>query len=470
MDKIKNLYDKLKAISQEHVLKYYDELKEEERQLLLNQLSRIDFDLLRQCNILLKKSDGSGHYIPGTLEPMKVVTLPKTESEKKEYEKAFNIGEKLISEGKVGSILVAGGQGTRLGFDGPKGTFPVGPITDRSLFQYHTEKILAREKKLNAAIPFYIMTSELNYLQTKDFFKQHRYFKKEKDSFVFFAQGMLPALSAEGKMYLSDKFKISVAPDGHGGLLRALFVNRLLDDMQKRGVEYLYYFQVDSPLANVCDPAFIGYHVLKNAEMSAKTVYKRGPYESLGNIGKVNGKNVVIEYSELTRKEMEERNPDGRLRFGQGSIGIHVFSVNFFRRLHDKKQDLPYHIAHKRIPYIDAAGNLVQPVEPNGYKFEQFIFDAFPFAKKIMVFETDRKKDFSPIKNKDGFDSPQTARQDLCNQFGNWLGKAGFHVKRDSNGNVLDKIEISPLFALDEKEFHNRKPKPNGNKDGYLFE
>jgi len=470
MDKIKNWYHKLKEISQEHVLKYYDDLQEKERKLLLDQISHIDFDLLRQCIALLKKKSGTGHYIPGTLEPMNVIELPKTKAEKQEYKKAYDLGEKLISEGKVGTILVAGGQGTRLGFDGPKGTFPVGPITNRSLFQYHTEKILARERKLNAAIPYYIMTSELNYLQTKQFFEQHDYFKKNKDSFVFFSQGMLPSLSANGKMYLSDKNKINVAPDGHGGLMRALFVNKLIDDMQKRGIEYLYYFQVDSPLANVCDPAFVGYHVLKNADMSAKTVYKRGPYESLGNIGKVDGKNVVIEYSELSRKEMEERNPDGRLRFGQGSIGIHVFSVNFFRRLRDEKQYLPYHIAHKKIPYIDDSGHLVRPAEPNGYKFEQFIFDAFPFAKKIMVLETDRQNDFSPIKNKDGFDSPHTARQDLSNVFAKWLEQAGFNVNRDDNGNPFENIEISPLYAMNGKEFVNRKPEHNVNKDGYLFE
>jgi len=470
MEKVKNLYHKLKEITQEQVLKYCDELAEKERQLLFDQLSTIDFDLLEYCKGLLKNKRGTGHYIPGTLDPMQVIELPKTAAEKKEYKKAYLIGEKLIAEGKVGTILVAGGQGTRLGFDGPKGTFPVGPITERSLFQYHTEKILARERKLNSIIPFYIMTSELNFSHTKEFFEKHNYFNKDKDTFIFFPQGMLPALSSDGKMFLEEKHKISVAPDGHGGLLRALLNNKLIDDMQKRGLDYVYYFQVDSPLANVCDPAFIGYHAMKNAEMSAKTVYKRDAYESLGNIGKVNGKNVVIEYSELSREEMEERNPNDKLKFGQGSIGIHIFSVSFFRRLRDEKIQLPYHIAHKKIPFIDESGNVIQPFEANGYKFEQFIFDALPFAKEIMVLETDRKNDFSPIKNKEGNDSPHTARQDLENLFGKWLEKAGFELKKDVSGKVLDKIEVSPLFAMDEKEFVNKKPSQQKDKNGYLFE
>ncbi len=466
---IAKFVNELKQHGQEHILQFLDLLDSKQQQELLGQIKQIDFKLLNYCRSLLTSKEKAGHYIPGTLRPISVIELPKTPAEQKEVEKARNLGEQVIAKGKVAVVLVAGGQGTRLGYDGPKGTFPVGPVTGRTLFQYHTEKILALEKRLHTVIPFYIMTSEMNYLQTTKFFAHHHYFGKDKDTMIFFRQGMLPTLSDTGKMFLEEKGKISAAPDGHGGLLRALFKNKILDDMEKRGVEYIFYFQVDSPLTQVCDPVFIGNHVLHGAEMSAKSVYKSDPFEKLGNIGQVNGKNVVIEYTELSAMEMEARQPDGRLVFGQGSIGVHVFSVSFFRRLEKENIRLPYHLAHKKIPWINDSGRLVKPVKPNGFKFEQFIFDALPFAEKIMVQETDRKKDFSPIKNKEGQDSPEQARQDLENLFGAWLEKAGFPVQRDQTGNVLDVIEISPLVAMNEQEFLERKPTAQQIKGGYLF-
>jgi len=472
MDKrnIHQLVQELKRCGQEHILQFIDQLDEKQQQILLRQVNEIDFKLLEYCRSLLQNKHQTGQYVPGTLQPIKVIELPKTPEEMAGVDRARACGEQTIAQGKVAVMLVAGGQGTRLGYDGPKGTFPVGPVTGRTLFQYHTEKILALERRLQTVIPFYIMTSELNYSQTTEFFVQKHYFGKDKGTIIFFRQGMLPALSDSGKMFLEEKGKISVAPDGHGGLLRAMFKNNILEDMEKRGIDYIFYFQVDSPLTQVCDPVFIGNHVLNGAEISAKTVYKSDAYEKLGNIGQVNGRTVVIEYSELSEQEKEARNADGRLVFGQGSIGIHVFSVSFLRRLKDKSITLPYHLAHKKIPWIDAAGNQVKAEKPNGFKFEQFIFDALPFAETIMVQETDRKQDFSPIKNRDGQDSPEQARQDLENLFGSWLEKAGIPVKRDNAGNVLDVIEISPLVAMNEKEFLDRQPEPQKITGGYLYD
>ena len=460
----------VKEHKQEQVLEFLQELDDKHKEMLIQQVQNIDFDLLQYCTGLLNSSHEVAHYVHGTLQPTEVVELPRTEVEKEKYKQAIAAGEALIAAGKAGVVLVAGGQGTRLGFDAPKGMFPVGPVTQRTLFQYHTEKIIAREKRCRAAIPFYIMTSDLNYDQTVAYFEENNYFGKDKDTFVFFKQGMLPPLSSDGKMFLSEKYQVAMAPDGHGGLLRAMKNNGIVDDMRRRGLEVVYYFQVDSPLANVCDPAFLGFHQVKGAEMSAKTVYKADPYEKLGNVGVLDGKTVVIEYTELSKEEMEAVNPNGRLKFGQGSIGIHVFSVDFLHRMNSEKIQLPYHIAHKKIPYISPDGDRFDPEKPNGFKFEQFIFDALPLAKQVLIMETDRQHDFSPIKNKDGIDSPATARRDLCNLFGQWLEAAGLPLNRDDNGNVTDRIEISPLYALDEQEFVANKPVLSGTGQSILFE
>src|SRR4030067_857555 len=275
------------------------------------------------------------------------------------------------------------------------------------------------------------MTSEANHQQTISFFKQHRYFGRQAERFVFFKQGMHPAISREGRIFLAEKHQLSRSPDGHGGLLKAIKKNCVLEDMENRGLEILFYFQVDNVLVNLCDPAFLGFHILQHSEMSAKTVYKIHPEEKLGHIGTIDGKICTIEYTELSRDEMYAVNADGRLKFGQGSIAIHVFNVSFFKRLlQTEGSALPYHVAHKKIPHVNDAGTLVNPAKANGYKIEQFIFDAFPFAEKVLVMETDRKSDFSPIKNAAGDDSVQAARQDLANMWGGWLEELGVAIAK----------------------------------------
>jgi len=446
--------EKLAHLQQEHVLRFWDDLDDEQQQSLLHQIAELDKNLLSTFTQMIKDLESAKHYQPGTLEPMSVIPIPSTQEQQNDYDWAYKVGEQAIGSGKVGAILVAGGQGTRLGFDGPKGTFPVGPITGRTLFQYHTEKLLALEKRYNTTIPFYIMTSEANDQQTREFFRKNSYFGKSPDSFIFFQQGMLSPIDENGKLFLEEKWKIARSPDGHGGLLKALRKNHLITDMATRGVEYLFYFQVDNVLVKICDPAFIGYHVLHNSEMSAKTVYKRSPEEKLGNIGTIDGKVVTIEYTELSKEEKEATTADGRLKFGQGSIAIHVFSRSFFERLTTENIDLPYHLAHKKITHIDALGRRIKPEAPNGYKFEQFIFDAFPFARNVMVMETDRSQDFSPIKNASGEDSPETARQDLRNLFTSWLKEIGVEVPED-----VKNIEISPLYALNVRDLKQKLPK-----------
>jgi UDP-N-acetylglucosamine/UDP-N-acetylgalactosamine diphosphorylase len=466
-----DLFAKLTAYNQAHLVRFWPELTKAQKKELVDDLNDIDFDQVEQFKALVENSETAPHYRPGTLVPLEVIELPKSEQDKKAYNEAFKIGEEALGKGQVGVVLVAGGQGTRLGFDAPKGTFPVGPITGRTLFQYHTEKIMALEKFYSTVIPFYIMTSEANHQQTISFFELHHYFGRKPERFVFFKQGMHPAISAEGRIFLADKYQLSRSPDGHGGLLKAIKKNCVLEDMEDRGLEILFYFQVDNALVNICDPTFIGFHILQHSEMSAKTVYKIQPEEKLGHIGTIDGEIRTIEYTELSRDEMYAKNADGRLKFGQGSIAIHVFNVSFFKRLlQTKGSTLPYHVAHKKIPHVNNAGQLVEPETANGYKIEQFIFDAFPFAEKVLVMETDRKSDFSPIKNATGEDSPQTARRDLTNLWSGWLQELGVTVPKTPHGQVTIRIEISPLFALDKKQLENVLPKDYTTQGDILLE
>ncbi len=454
---LKRLLDKFSRIHQNHVFKFWEELDDHQRSLLLAQLETIDLQKIIKFKKLT--ADNTLHYQSGTLKPFDVIRLPETDHEFGHYLEAFKRGERLLKAGKVAVILVAGGQGSRLGYNAPKGTFPVGPVTDRSLFQYHVEKVRALENNYGNTVPFYIMTSETNHEQTLEFFKNHDYFGKNPSSFLFFKQGVNPALDKEHLFILAEKYKISVAPDGHGGVLNAILNNKINEHMKRNGIEYIFYFQVDNPLVQICDPAFLGYHAIRQSEMSAKTIKKRDPEEKLGNIGYIDDKVVTIEYSELSAKEKTARRDDGRLVFEQGSIAIHIFSLAFLDRLFSSGFELPYHVAEKSIPYIDKDGNRIVPEEKNGYKFEQFIFDAFGYANKVMVLETEREKEFSPIKNRSGHDSPATAKRDLSNLFAEWLERAGYQVPRDKTGHAEISIEISPLFADSQEEFLQKAPK-----------
>jgi UDP-N-acetylglucosamine/UDP-N-acetylgalactosamine diphosphorylase len=452
---------------QEHVFRFWEKLKSMERQKLLDQAEEIDLGLLCQLKKLIDEKETAVHYKPGTLRPFAVTPLPQIKEQFLERQNAILQGERLLSSGKVGAILVAGGQGTRLGFSGPKGAYPVGPISNRTLFQYHIEKIMALENRHACMIPIYIMTSKGNFNQTVQFFDKNQFFRRDRNSFIFFKQRELPAFDRDGRILLDQKWSISTAPDGHGGLIHALKDNNLLSDMKKRGVEILFYFQVDNVMVRICDPAFLGYHVLADAEMSAKTVRKRDAFEKLGNIGYINNEIHTIEYSELSDDEKNAR-VTNKLKFEQGSIAIHVFNRSFFERITSRGDELPYHIAFKSINYIGNNGKRHKPRLKNGIKFEQFIFDLFPVARKVMVMETDRL-DFSPIKNKSKEDSPKTARRDLSNMFGTWLSQCGVKIRKNKSGKISTPVEISPLFATSAEELKSIID-PLKVKKPYLFE
>jgi UDP-N-acetylglucosamine/UDP-N-acetylgalactosamine diphosphorylase len=374
-----------------------------------------------------------------------------------EHANARRIGEEALRAGRVGVLLVAGGQGSRLGFEGPKGIFPIGPVSDAPLFEVHAHKVLALERRYGANVPLYIMTSDTNDAATRDFFSAHGHFGLSPDRVVFFMQGMWPALTSDGRIVLDAPDHVFVSPDGHGGILSALKANGALDDMRTRGLQTLFYFQVDNPLVDVADAAFIGLHRSHHADVSVKVCAKRDPDEGLGVVVVRDGRHAVVEYTELTAEQKHARTPGGDLEFLYGSVAIHVFSLDFLVR--EAEAGLPIHVAHKKVPYCDGDGKPVKPTQPNAFKFERFIFDTIPDASRVLNVAFAREDEFSPVKNAEGADSPATTRRDQTRKYARWLEAAGVVVPRGPGGEPAHAIEIDPLFALDAAELKGRLPR-----------
>jgi UDP-N-acetylglucosamine/UDP-N-acetylgalactosamine diphosphorylase len=387
-----------------------------------------------------------------------MVRLPASPEERAREDKARKIGQAALAAGKAAALLVAGGQGTRLGFDSPKGMFPIGPVSQKSLFQVHAEKILALSRRFGRHIPLYIMTSGATEAETKSFFESQRYFGLQAEDVFLFRQGEMPAVDFKGKILLEAKDRIALSPDGHGGCIPAMKRTGALDDMRRRGVETILFFHVDNPLVNVLDPVFLGHHIAEAAEMSGKVVPKRDPEEKVGVVGLVGKKLHVIEYIDLRREDRHARNPDGSLKYSAGVIGIYLMNVAFVERLAGAKSGalLPFHRSEKAVPCLGPDGQRIAPKEKNGIKFETFVFDALPHAKNVVVMEVRREDEFAPVKNKEGEDSPATARALICGFFGRWVRRSGLPLKTDKQGHPSVPVEVSPLFALDEEEFQAR--------------
>ena len=357
------------------------------------------------------------------------------------YDQAQQRGRELLKAGKVAAFLVAGGQGTRLGYDGPKGEFPITPIKNKPLFQVFAEQLRAYTRDFGKPIPWYIMTSDVNDAPTRAFFNKHNFFGCNPADVFFFEQGMMPAFAMDGKLLLAEKDSLALSPDGHGGSLRALERSGAIADMRKRGVEHLSYFQVDNPLVHCIDPLFLGLHDISGSEMSSKTIPKAGALEKVGNFVIGDGVLQVIEYSDLPDELAKQTNPDGTLRFNAGSIAIHALRVSFIERLNaGGKLKLPWHRAEKKVPYVDDKGQTIKPDKPNAIKMEQFVFDAIPLAKNAIVYETDRAEEFSPVKNAEGTDSPATCKRDQVRRAARWLREAGVSIpqKRTAEPDAKD--------------------------------
>ena len=427
----------LAKCSQEHVLKHWKKLNKKEREALLEQIATIDPKSVARCADAL----GKGAEVPDSSKGKapKVAVLKG-----KKLAEARAAGEVELSEGRVAALLVAGGQGSRLGYDGPKGCYEIGPITNAPLFYFHARKILARSIRYGASIPFYVMTSDANNAATVQCFEENDYFGLNPDDVFFFTQGMWPGMSAEGKIILDQPGHIFMSPDGHGGLLAALKRSGALADMKKRGIKSVFFFQVDNPLVEIADPAFIGYHVMNKSEYSLKLCAKRDPKEKVGMPMRFGDTYRMVEYTEMTDEQCNRKDKSGKLYFLYGSPAIHVFDRAFLER--EAARPMPLHLAFKKIPYVDEKGALVKPSEPNGYKFEKFIFDILPNAKTATFLAFDPKDEFSPVKNAEGADSPASCKADMQAKWRSWLKECGVTVDESV------PVEIDPVYALDAED------------------
>ncbi|MFH1370319.1 MAG: UDPGP type 1 family protein [Planctomycetota bacterium] len=450
LSQIQKLAKVLKKYGQAHLLDFWDRLDPTRQDKLVAQFNRLDFaqiDRWRRDFVLNTEPAG----LPADLTPAPFYSLqPHDDTQRKKYDQARQLGDKLISEGKVAAFVVAGGQGTRLGFDGPKGNFPISPVKNKTLFQIFAETIAAASQKYRAACPWYVMTSPLNHVQTLGIFSANNYYGLNKNDVFIFQQGTLPNFSFDGRILLADLDTVAASPDGHGGCLKALHDSGVLDDMKKRGVEFISYWQVDNPLVNIFDPLFIGLHALDSSEMSSKALTKTDPLENVGNFCLIDGKITVIEYTEFNTQPEEithRKNSDGLPAF-LGSIGIHLISASFVERFNKLGLTLPLHRAEKRIPHIDDKGNRIEPAKPNGVKLESFVFDALPLASNSIILQTRRSEEFAPTKNATGADSVQATRQLMIARAASWLESAGVCVPRKPDGSPDCTLEIAPTFAL----------------------
>jgi len=473
------LKERFAQAGQGQVFAFWDELGVGERQALLEQAAEINLDEVARLTRTLLGHDAAPAVDLADLEPAPFVARPESGGDAGAWAQARAAGNEALRAGRVAAFTVAGGQGTRLGFDGPKGTFPVTPVREKPLFQVFAEKILAVGKRHGRPLHWFIMTSHANHAATEAFFAERRCFGLDPARVHFFRQGRMPAVDFDGRILLESKSVIAMSPDGHGGSLRALHRSGSLDLMKSEGVDTVSYFQVDNPLVRCVDAEFIGWHLLRGSEMSAKMIQKAYPEEKLGHFCRQRGRLVVIEYSDLPMALQREIDPStGRLRYGAGSIAIHVLDREFISRMAVEPRDgaagsaLPFHRADKKIATIDSAGNSVKPSRPNGAKFEMFVFDAVPFARNGLVIETQRADDFSPVKNAEGVDSPRTAHEDQLRQFVRWLRSAGAWVATDSSGLPPFNLEVAPRFACDEASFAESwkalDPKPAVGEGLYL--
>ncbi len=439
----------LESCGQGHLLGFWEVLDAGQRERLLGQIRGLDLRHIPRWVRETVKNE-CPPAVPHEFDPApSYPPRPQTAEQEQLYAKARKTGEDLLRAGKVAGFVVAGGQGTRLGFDGPKGGYPISPIRNKPLFQLFAETVEAARRKYGAVLPWLVMTSPLNHAATVEFFEAADYFGLGADTVFLFQQGTLPNFDFDGRIFLAEKDTLAVSPDGHGGSLKALHASGVLERLKHRGVEYISYWQVDNPLVNLFDPLFIGLHAMEGAGMSSKALIKAHPTEKVGNFCLVDGRVTVIEYSDLDKEHAHRTHPDGSLVFELGSIAIHILSVSFVERLNAEDDfALPLHRAVKKIPHIDAKGNKVEPDKPCGVKLETFIFDALPLSEKSVILQTIRSEEFAPVKNATGADSAEVTVRMMIERAATWLEAAGVEVPRTAEGRPDCVLEIAPGFAL----------------------
>ncbi|MHB1157819.1 MAG: UTP--glucose-1-phosphate uridylyltransferase [Phycisphaerales bacterium] len=442
---------------QQHVLKFYGELSEGEQSQLLEQIEAIDFGQMDRLIETYVRSKPV-FEVPGGLEPAPFFAMPPAPEggAVEQYAAAKAAGERLLREGKVAAMVVAGGSGTRLGWNGPKGTYPAGPVSGKPLFELFAEQIRGAMKKFGSTIAWYVMTSPANNAETTAFFRKHDYFGLNEADVFFFVQGTMPAIGLDGKLLLETKGSLALSADGHGGSLKALYRSGAIADMKKRGVTTISYFQIDNPTVKIFDTLFLGLHATERSQMSSKMISKEFGKEKLGNFCLIDGKLTVVEYSDLPDELAEQRLANGRLRFEAGSPAIHLLDVEFVEQLNATGElALPFHRADKKVPCVapapapgSGAAITIKPDKANAVKLEQFVFDALPLCERTMILQTDRAEEIAFIKNAEGDDSPAASKRVQSERAARWLEAAGVKVARKPDGSADAVIELSALTAL----------------------
>ncbi len=456
---------KLAEYRQEHLLQWWDELSGEQQDSLKTQIQSVDFETIQRVWQESKQgsdtADTGVDRVEQAAAPGAVVLQPSSDAEETQWQHATKVGAKLLTDSKVAVITVAGGQGSRLGFAHPKGMFPIGPISSRSLFQVFAEQILARKRRHGGAIPWLIMTSAATHAETIDFFEQHDFWGLDRNTVAFFQQGSMPAVDASsGRVLMSAPDALCLSPDGHGGLVMALKSSGLLDRMASDGIESFFYHQVDNPTVIMCDPALVGLHTLNDSQLTTSVVKKKHPTEPMGVLVDINDHVEIIEYSELDEEQAAGEDASGQWIFWAGNTAIHIFSLSFLEQLTTGGGQLELHVAKKPVDHLDATGKLVETSELNANKFERFIFDALPLASTALIVEGSREREFNPVKNAEGNDSPATSRAALSRIGREWLATAGHSVRETAT------VEISPLTALDANELASRLADGSVTVDG----
>lgn len=439
---------------QSQVLKFWDELAEEGREKLLSQVGDLDWERLED---LVSKYvlGGFEQSPPEGLKPAPYFPLIPVEADQKLlYSRAEQRGKELLQAGKVAAFTVAGGQGTRLGYDAPKGTYPIAPVTGKTLFELFAGLIVRTQEKYGTRIDWVIMTSPMNHAATEAFFAENAYFGLAPDNIVFFPQGTMPAFAKDGKLILAAKDSLALSPNGHGGSLQMLRDSGALARMAERGVEHISYWQVDNPLVQPFDPLFLGLHDLTESDMSCRSLTKTGPFEKLGNFCLHDGRTVVIEYSDMPDDLATEKDDAGQLAFRAGSPAIHILRRGFIDELtRGGSPGLPYHRAEKKVPYLSEDGRcVIKPDSPNAVKLEMFIFDALPLAENVLIFEARREDAFAPVKNPVGVDSVESCRELMVARAARWLSGGGVAVPYSADGRPDCIVELSTRSFSDAED------------------
>ena len=445
------LRKKLAHVGQQQLLTFWDELDVLQRRQLATQIESVD---LAQVNELFRQgvAQEDWEHLGRIAQPPSAVRLGEADHGIAQ-ERAYREGCQALAAGQVGVLLVAGGQGTRLGFFRPKGIYPIGPISNASLLQLHIEKIVATRNRHGVSVPLYLMTSPATHEEIVAFLHEHNRFGLAAEDLWIFQQSTMPAVDAKtGQILLGDRDRLFLSPNGHGGVVEALHNSKALDDIVARNLTQLYYFQVDNVLTPICDPYLIGHHRLARSEMTTLVVAKNSPEDKLGNMVSIDGHLQIIEYIDLPAAAGERRRSDGSLWLWAGSIATHVFEVIFLKRMIASKVCLPFHVSRKSVPHLNTLGQRVEPDCPNALKFERFVFDLLPLTERAIAVEAERREVFAPLKNATGAatDTPETVREQMIALHRDWLRTAGAKVAND----VV--VEISPLFALGPEDLRGK--------------